>query len=116
MNDIQGISARITLLMSENGWTQAELARLLGVTQPAVSNYLTGRVPPATVIVQLADLAGCSTDWLLRGHKTPATVMEATAGYATGNSTDLKLARLPAGIRSHIVALIDHLLKSSESG
>ncbi|HYE72587.1 MAG TPA: helix-turn-helix domain-containing protein [Blastocatellia bacterium] len=46
----------------------AEIARRLGVSEPAVKNYMEGRVPPSDTLVKIADLTNCSLHWLLTGE------------------------------------------------
>ncbi len=46
--------------------TQADLARKMGVTSKAVSQWETGRSAfPAKRLMQMATIFDCSTDWLL---------------------------------------------------
>lgn len=46
----------------------AEIARQLGVSESAVSNYVGGRVPDAETLVQIKNLTNCNLDWLLTGE------------------------------------------------
>ncbi|GAB4169930.1 MAG: hypothetical protein Kow00108_03810 [Calditrichia bacterium] len=43
---------------------------LLGVSQPAISNYLKGRIPPAEILVRMASLFSISMDELYFGEIT----------------------------------------------
>jgi len=65
------IAERLVKLRKEKGITQKELAALLGVTQPLVSNYETGELRlHGELIVQLANILGATADELLGLEKT----------------------------------------------
>lgn len=50
-----------------NGWSQEELAEKLGVSRQAVSKWESaGAIPDLQRVIQLAELYGVSTDYLLR--------------------------------------------------
>lgn len=51
----------------------AEIARKLGVTESAVKNYIEGRIPDATRLLQIKDLTNCNLHWLLTGEEQPDT-------------------------------------------
>lgn len=51
-----------------NGKSNAEIARLLGVSDAAINNYIKGRLPTNDVIDSILDLTGCSAHWLLTGE------------------------------------------------
>lgn len=62
------MGARIRQLRSGRNMTQAMLAQRLGVTKSVVSAYENGmRYPSYDVLLNLADIYGVSTDYLL-GH------------------------------------------------
>ncbi|PSR36836.1 MAG: hypothetical protein C7B44_06905 [Sulfobacillus thermosulfidooxidans] len=57
---------RLRALRKQAGYTQAELAEKVGVSQYTISNYeQESRQPPLELLVQLADVLGTSTDYLL---------------------------------------------------
>lgn len=59
---------RIALLRASNGWSQAELARRIGVSASAVGMYEQGRREPSLdLVVRLANEFGVTTDYLLMG-------------------------------------------------
>ena len=59
---------RIALLRASNGWSQAELARRIGVSASAVGMYEQGRREPSLdLVVHLANEFGVTTDYLLIG-------------------------------------------------
>ena len=55
-----------------NGWSQEELAERLGVSRQAVSKWESaGSVPDLQKVIQLAELFGVSTDYLLKDEMEP---------------------------------------------
>jgi len=47
---------------------RASFAQLLGISTSTYQNYETSRVPPAAVLLKIADLAGADLRWLLTGQ------------------------------------------------
>ena len=63
------LGLRIALLRVEKGWSQAELARRIGVSPSAVGMYEQGRREPSlTLLVCLAQVLDVTTDYLLTGE------------------------------------------------
>ena len=61
----------------KNGWSQEDLADKLGVSRQAVSKWESaGSIPDLQRVIQLADLFGVSTDYLLRDDIQPAELPE----------------------------------------
>lgn len=57
---------RIRTLRSARGWTQAEVARRLGITRNGVNSWEQGlSVPSPALLVELARVFSVSTDYLL---------------------------------------------------
>ena len=71
----------MALLRIAKGWSQAELAKKIGVSASAVGMYEQGRREPSLgLVVQLSQEFGVTTDYLLMGeaqHATSDTVPEA---------------------------------------
>lgn len=107
------IAKRIQQIMGELRVTQLQLADLLGISQPAISLYLKGRMPPAEVLLQIARLSGTTVEWILtgeeKGGENPFAVKEKPAAY--GNQTALLILwkQLPENIQRDLLALMRHL-------
>lgn len=66
------LGARIAVLRREAGWSQGELARMIGVSTSAVGMYEQGRrEPSADTLVALARTFGVTLDYLLTGKPAP---------------------------------------------
>ncbi len=64
-------ATRIRQLREERGWTQAELAKRLGITRSSVNAWEMGiSVPSTQYIVELAEMFRVSTDYLLGVRQT----------------------------------------------
>ena len=62
------LGMRIAILRISNGWSQAELARRIGVSTSAIGMYEQGRREPSLdLLVRLAQELGVTTDYLLMG-------------------------------------------------
>lgn len=62
------IGDRIAFLMKKSGYTQKELAGMVGVTEAAMSKYLSNdRQPRAEVIANMATALNTTSDYLIRG-------------------------------------------------
>jgi transcriptional regulator with XRE-family HTH domain len=48
--------------------SNAEIARKIGVSEPAVGNYVKGRIPDAEKLLQISNLTNCNLHWLLTGE------------------------------------------------
>lgn len=113
MTKINGneVARRIDRMMHALNLNQKQLADHLQITQPAVSKYLQGRVPPAEILLHLSVLAGVSMEWILTGQTRPALtgVAEPSAVYEAATQLQKKLDRLPPRIKEDFDHLIDSL-------
>ena len=65
---------KIKALREKKGWTQAELARRLGITRNGVNSWEQGlSMPSPACLVDLANVFSVSTDYLL-GVDAKATI------------------------------------------
>ena len=95
------VADRIKHLREQQGLTQAELARRLGVTRSSVNAWELGiSVPSTQYVVELADLFRVSTDYLLGVDKT------STLDVSDLTEQDVELVH----------ALVLHLKRKNEPG
>jgi transcriptional regulator with XRE-family HTH domain len=108
------VARRISELRQQLQLTQKQFAEKLQVTQPAVSKYMQGRIPPCTVLLSLAQLSGTTMEWLLTGEHISAglnKVAENHAPYGRSAALAEKIERLPFSLRQQFHRLIDALLQ-----
>jgi transcriptional regulator with XRE-family HTH domain len=108
------VSERIDDIMQKLSLSQKQLAELLGVTQPAVSKYLSNRIPPANILFKLAQLSGKSMEWLLTGDLESMIFKVSEPGDAYDGRLKLekKISLLPKNIYKHFENLVDSILDS----
>lgn len=86
---------RLRDLRKQAGYTQAELAEKVGMSQYTISNYeQEARQPPLELLVQLADVLGTSTDYLLGrvdGDHTAQVIREDERAAARWQAFGLRL-------------------------
>jgi len=113
--DIDGyaVARRIQRLMRAFDLNQKQLATKLNITQPAVSKYLQGRIPPADVLLHIAHLTEVSMEWILTGTDSQISrkVAEPGGNYLSVSRLEDKLERLPPQVRDDFEQLIDSLRK-----
>ncbi len=114
------IAFRISQVMKQAGFTQKSLADYLGISQPAVSQYLRGRIPPADVLYQLAQLGNTTMEWILTGKKGDLSpsgrVAEKKVEYGS-QTVLLKLwNQLPANLQRDFLTLLRHLIEQFKTG
>jgi len=115
---IKEIAARISFIRRQNNLTQEQLALELGISQPAVSKYLSERIPPADVLFNLAKLGKTTIEWILSGEKryfyenSPPSVKDNEVAYSADIDIILarKMAQLPLDAKKIISEMIDLLL------
>jgi transcriptional regulator with XRE-family HTH domain len=109
--DGASIARRLQRMMRAMNVNQKELARQLNITQPAVSKYLQGRIPPADVLLQLAGMSHVSIEWILTGRSMAngTRVSEPVANYRAVSRLHEKIDQLPPQIRSDLEKLVDSL-------
>ena len=68
---MERMSDRIGSLMTKKGYTQKEFARLVGVTESAMSRYLNNsREPKLEVVGRMALALNTTTDYLVNGNQS----------------------------------------------
>ena len=112
---IKNTKERIDLIRRESGLTQQQFSVELGVSQAAVSKYLTGRIPPAEVLLRIARLGKTTVEWLLSGEKNYFSsndniiAADSSELYDAEHKLVQKIAALPPKTREAINILIDEL-------
>jgi len=117
--DYQQVSQRLALIMQQMHFTQKQLADMLQVTQPAISKYLQGRIPPPTVLLRLAEISGRSMEWFLTGEThsiLPNKISESQAEYGRQASLTDRLDHLPPILRQKLSELVDSMLQELSTG
>lgn len=62
---------RLREYMTERKLTQGELATLLGVSQPTVSDWISGKMKPsADRLIEISERTGLTVDELLKRRKS----------------------------------------------
>lgn len=60
------VAERIKICRKNSGYSQEELANLLGMKRTNIANYEAGRIiPPGNIIVAMSEIFGVSTDYIL---------------------------------------------------
>jgi len=69
---VKDLGPRLRRLRQERGWTQGELAKLLGCSQRAIVYYeTTSKCPPAPIVVKLAAAFDLSMEVILGEDEIP---------------------------------------------
>ncbi len=75
----------------KNGWSQEELADMLGVSRQSVSKWESAQsVPDLQKILKMAEVFGVSTDYLLKDDIEPESNVPAPAYENTGSFSSLR--------------------------
>lgn len=80
---------RIEKLRKKNGLTQKELALKIGITQPALSNYESGRTPNSKITGKLANYFNVTVDYLIGRESVEKLKAEDGWYYYTINDFEL---------------------------
>ncbi len=109
--EVENIGKKINVLRKERGYTQAELARKMGVNQKLVSDYEVNRLRPHhEIIVRLALALEVSADELL-GLGNPNQDREIMPERKILTRMK-KIESLPQSQQKFILRVIDSLLKA----
>jgi transcriptional regulator with XRE-family HTH domain len=113
IDNLDIICARMNNIRRQAGMTQKEFAKTLQISQSAVSKYLSGRMPPADVMLNIARLGFTSVEWILTGKKLPLfvesnIVKEDSPIYETQDDFSVEYNKLPPALRSAIRKIISH--------
>lgn len=84
---MKGFGVRLAKLLEIEGYTQRELANMIGVTEAALSRYLKDeREPKMEIIANIATALNTTTDYLLTGKDDTESFEETYRLVARGTS------------------------------
>ena len=72
MNGVNDFGERLRKALKNAGYTQARATEELKLSKNAMTNYVNGRIPDATILYNLSKLLGLSMEYLLTGKETKA--------------------------------------------
>jgi transcriptional regulator with XRE-family HTH domain len=105
------IGSRIASLRKSKGFTQKELAEIIGVTRTVVTDYECGRVRLYDeILARLAVVLDCSTDYILGLHR-PETITNAPQLKITRRMKELE--GLPETKQKAILKTLDDLIRAN---
>lgn len=111
------MSDRIQQIMKKVGITQKGLADYLNISQPAISLYLQGRVPPADVLLKIAQLGDTTIEWILTGETDPSQkifkVGEEKIVYGSDRILHELWSQLPENTRHTFITLLKQFVENS---
>lgn len=112
------MSERIQQIMRRVGITQKGLADYLNISQPAISLYLQGRVPPADVLLKIARLGDTTIEWILSGEIEPTKknykIEEQTLVYSSERILHELWNQLPDHVRQAFLNLLKQIVEQSK--
>lgn len=74
VDPLPGLAERVKMRLAELGMSQATLARLIGISPPAVQQLCNGTTQSTRYILEIASALGCDANWLRTGEE--ASVLE----------------------------------------
>ena len=81
------LADKIIMLRKKKGWSQEELAYKMNVSRQAVSKWESDQsIPDIEKIVQLSELFGVTTDYLLKGETEQKEELENVSEVSVNNS------------------------------
>lgn len=105
------IGSRIASLRKSKGFTQKELAEIIGITRTVVIDYECGRVRLYDeILARLAVVLDCSTDYIL-GLQQPETIINAPQLKITRRMKELE--GLPETKQKAILKTLDDLIRAN---
>lgn len=112
------VGQRIKQIMERAGITQKGLADYLNISQPAISLYLQGRVPPADVLWRIAKLGNTTVEWILTGEIAPTQkviqIKEEKITYGPQVILHELWLQLPENLRQAFLNLLKQVVEYSK--
>ena len=109
------VGQRIAMYRKKRGFTQKQLAELIGITQSLISDYEVGRSHLSDeMIVRLANALRCSTDNLLGTDLGSQNNVNDEIDLRFAKRMQ-RLSRLDPGQQKYILRTLDVLIRDAES-
>jgi len=112
---------RLKWLRERRGWTQEELAQVLGVSRATIAGYESenkGRIPREEILIKIANTFDCTIDFLL--GRTNALDQFASHDTFPLNEDEQKLIstiqKLSPDHRKQVQQFAEYLLSTEEKG
>lgn len=113
------MSERIQRIMKRVGITQKGLADYLNISQPAISLYLQGRVPPADVLLKIARLGDTTIEWILTGEteqsKRIFKIGEEKIIFGSDRVLNELWSQLPENTRHTFITLLKQFVERAQN-
>jgi hypothetical protein len=93
------------------GAKNVEIAERLGKSEPAIKNYIDGRIPQADDLVVISSLTGCSVHWLVTGEG-PKEVLHVDHRLPKQKTGAELSPEVRTAIRQEIIGVLGGLLLS----
>ena len=111
------MSERIQQIMKNVGITQKGLANYLNISQPAISLYLQGRMPPADILLKIAQLGDTTVEWILTGETDSSPqilkIGEETTVYGSDRILHELWNQIPENTRHTFITLLKQFVENS---
>jgi len=116
--DLMHVKKRIREILLHSGYTQQEWAELLKISQPSVSHYLKGRIPPVEVLVKISELVKIPLESILFSksygkENTNYIIAEKKVEYLQSEIVDL-YNKLPGKLQKQILSLMRAMVSEVE--
>jgi transcriptional regulator with XRE-family HTH domain len=106
-----GFGRRLLQLRRERGWSQPQLAEMIGTSGPIIGRYERDEITPSIEVARkLAEAFGVTLDLLVTERDVPQAFRDA-AMVARLRA----LEEIPDDDRSHIVYLLDGLIRDAKA-
>ena len=117
------LGGRVRVVREERGWTQDQLARLIGSDRNSVNRWERGRGAPSLYALErLGAVCQVTCDWLLRGeardvaHDALEAWLASPRGQLAGVDAQRWMRAIPIAHRSPPPRYFDALLVAYEAG
>jgi len=81
---MKGFKERLVELVNQSRYTQRELAKMVGVTESAMSQYLSGdREPKIGIVANLATALDTTSDYLIYGRDNTDSDFDSVYRFVT---------------------------------